>query len=156
MRKSLFILFVTTSFCSCNLSSDKKENTVTINPKDIQISDVRHDSLTADQIDKIKVIQATFEDVYPVSLEETITNFKRDLNPDKEISIWLHMSEAYKKYLKDKDNFKFEAKKEVFKLILSRSMMPNDEAIINAKLTILTEKDAKEILSFYDSAQSKK
>jgi hypothetical protein len=35
-------------------------------------------------------------------LEETITDFKRDLNPDNEIKIWLTMAEAYQNYLDSK------------------------------------------------------
>ncbi len=116
------------------------------------MSDVVHDSLTTNQIDKIKKIQSTFAEVYPVSLEETITNFKRDQNPDSEIDIWLQMAEAYEKYLTSKQiKLDLNTKKEVYKLILSRSMMSDEEAISNSKLTILTEKEAKEVLSYYSA-----
>jgi len=60
------------------------------------------------------------------------------------------MADAYEKYLNSKQGqLGVKAKKEVFGLILSRSMMPADEAIKNSTLTFLTEKDAKEVLSYY-------
>ena len=122
-----------------------------MNPNDIRVSEVVHDSLTTDQVQRIKKIQSTFAEVYPVSLEETITNFKRDQNPDSEIEIWLQMANAYEKYLNRKDGkLDLNKKKEVYKLILSRSMMSDEEAITNSKLSILTEKDAKEVLSYYN------
>jgi hypothetical protein len=152
MRKILLLIAVVV-FSSCNSNRDAKQNIQTVNPNDIQLGEVVHDSLTLDQIDKIKRIQTTFEEVYPVSLEETITNFKRDQNPDSEIAIWLQMADAYENYLNiKKGKLDLNAKKEVYKLILSRSMMPDEQAIINSKLTILTEKEAKEVLGYYSAA----
>ena len=79
-----------------------------------------------------------------------IDNFKRDLDPDNEIEIWLNMVSAYENYLKSKNGqLDLNRKKEVYKLILSRSMMPNDEAIVNSKLVILSAKEAQEVLSYY-------
>jgi hypothetical protein len=91
-----------------------------------------------------------FAEVYPVSLEETIVNFRRDQHPDSEIDIWLKMADAYEKYLASKQGkLDLKLKNEVYKLILCRSMESDDEAIANAKLTILTEKEARDVLSYY-------
>lgn len=150
MKNTILILTTVMTFYACNANKGDEQNIQTINSKDIQIGEVIHDSLTTEQIDKIKIIQSTFEEVYPVSLEETITNFKRDQNPDKEIEVWLQMAEAYNGYLgSKKNNLDLNTKMEVNILILSRSMMPDEEAIDNAKLTILTVKEAKEVLSYY-------
>ncbi len=101
-------------------------------------------------MEKITYIQKTFEEILPVSLEETITNFKRDQNPDKEIEIWLQMAKTYQlfasKYPKEDE---FELRKEAFGLILSRSMADDDEAIENAKLNLLNPEQISEILSNY-------
>ena len=150
MKNILFFISIVLIFCSCDYSKDDKQNVQTIDPNDIQVSEIVHDSLTTDQIQRIKRVQSTFAEVYPVSLEETITNFKRDQNPDKEIDIWLQMAYTYEKYVSSKQNkLDLNTKKEVYKLILSRSMMSDEEAIANSKLTILTEKEAKEVLSYY-------
>lgn len=149
--KNIFLILTTALiFCACNSDKNDEKNIQTMNPNDIQLNEVVHDSLTTEQIDKITTIHSTFEEVYQVSLEETITNFKRDQNPDSEIDIWLQMAAAFKKYLSSKqENLELNTKKEVFKLILSRSMMADEEAIANSNLTILTVKEAKEVLSYY-------
>lgn len=134
---------------SCN---PKKENNeiVNLDSDQIKIGEIVHDTLSADNLIKIKHIQSTFQEVYPSTLEETINNFKRDQNPDNEIAIWLDMSSAYKKYLMSKnDKLDLPRKREVFKLLLSRSMMPSNEAILNAELKILDENEANKVLSFY-------
>lgn len=151
MRNILFYISTVLILCSCNSNKAEKQNVQTMNPNDIQLSEVVHDSLSADQVQRIKKIQSTFAEVYPVSLEETLTNFKRDQNPDSEIAIWLQMASTYEKYLSSRQNkLDLNTKKEVYKLILSRSMMPDEEAIVNSKLIILTEKDAKEVLGYYN------
>lgn len=152
MRRIIFTLITTILLSSCFPKKSQEEDIQTINPNEIKLNEVVQDSLTKEQIGKIKIIQSTFADVYPVSLEETITNFKRDQNPETEITIWLEMVNAYKNYLNSKtNNLNLETKKEVFKLILSRSMMPDEEAISNSQLNILTIKDAKEVLSYYNA-----
>lgn len=121
-----------------------------MNVNDIQTGEIIHDSLTVDQINKIKKINTTFEEVYPVSLEQTINDFKKDRNPGEEITIWLQMAEAYEKYLSSKQTKPdLSTKKEIYKLILCRSMMPAEESIKSAELKILTEKEANEVMSYY-------
>lgn len=106
-------------------------------------------TLTKEQIHKIKKIQFTLSEVHPVSLEETINIFKSDQNPDSEIDIWLQMANTYEWYLKTKGKLDLKTKEEVFKLILSRSMMTEEAAIIDSELKILTQNEAKEILTHY-------
>jgi hypothetical protein len=98
-------------------------------------------------LEKIKFIHESLIDVDPSSLDETITNFKRDQNPESEIDIWLTMVNAYLPFAEK--NPAPEARKEAFKLILLRSMLPDEEAIVRAELTILTKAEAQEILSDY-------
>lgn len=147
MNRVLLIL-LPIMISSCNFKK-AEDNVQTIDPKNIQLGEVVHDSLSKEQIHKIEKIQSTFAEVYPVSLQQTITNFKRDQNPDSEIEIWLEMANTYKKYLNSENKLDLKTKKEVFKLILSRSMMPEEEAIKNAKLEILTKEKAKKVLSYY-------
>ena len=151
--KKIILIFVTTMFLSCNSGRDDKQNIQTIDPNEIQVGEVVYDSLTREQVDKIKTIHSAFAEVYPISLEETIINFKRDQNPDNEIAIWLQMAGAYERFLGSKQGkLDLATRKEVFKLILSRSMMPNEEAIANSKLTVLTEEEANEVLRYYTAS----
>ena len=147
MNRSLLI-FVAIIVSSCNFNK-VDDNVQTIDTENIKVHEVVHDSLSKEQIQKIQKIQSAFSEVYPISLEETITNFKRDQNPDSEIEIWLVMVKTYELYLNSENKLDLKTKKEVFKLILSRSMMPEVEAIENSELEILTNDKAKKVLSYY-------
>lgn len=60
------------------------------------------------------------------------------------------MASAYQNYLDYKNGeVDLNTKTEVYRLILSRSMMSDEQAIQNSELKILSKKDAKEVLSFY-------
>jgi hypothetical protein len=146
---SCFLFFIV----SCGSDTDEKQNVQTPDPKD-QLNQPDPDSLNQEQIERITKIQSVFSEVYPISLEQTIINFKRNLDPDKEIAVWLVMADAYEKYLaRQKDSLDLPAKKEVFKLVLLRSMKPDSEAVAGAQLLLLKETDAQEILKYYNLAE---
>jgi hypothetical protein len=143
------VLFISTIY-SCNSNNiTEKQNTQTIDPNEIHLNTIQHDTLNADQIEKIKKIQSTFSEVNPSSLEQTITDFKRDRNPDNEIAIWLAMANAYEKFT-TKKTLDLDKKKEAYKLILMRSMESEEDTKINSNLKLLTPKEISEILSYYD------
>jgi len=91
-------------------------------------------------MEKVRRIQKSLREVYPVFLEETVTNFKRDHNPDKEIAIWLNMASAYEKFINRHPGADSLKKQEAFKLILLRSMMSDREAIQQAGLKALNKR----------------
>lgn len=71
---------------SCNQQNENNK-IVNLDSDQIQLGEIVHDTLSAEQIIKIKHIQSTFQEVYPTTLDETISNFKRDQNPYNEIAI---------------------------------------------------------------------
>ncbi|WP_445720431.1 hypothetical protein [Flavobacterium sp.] len=141
------IIFIVIYSCKPKSESTDIEK---INPNKIVQNEIVHQELTKEQIEKIKKIQSSFADVYKISLEETITNFKRDQNPDNEINIWLNMLNAYEKFIhKNGNEITLDKKQEVFKLILMRSMMEENEAKTETKCIILNENEINEIFSYY-------
>ena len=142
--KLLLIITFITFFTAC----DKRNEPRTIDPNKIKLNEVVHDALTSEQINKITKIHSTFAEVDTSSLENVITDFKRDLNPDSEIDIWLQMADAYESNIKGK-NRTLEQKKEIYKLILSRSMMSSEEVLKNLELKEISQPEAKEVLSHY-------
>lgn len=138
---------------ACN-SSKREGEVVTMKASDIEMGPVVHDSLTSDQMEKAKKIQATFAEVYPVSLEETVTNFKRDLNVDKEIAIWLNMANAYQSFISKNAITDSVKKQEAYKLLLLRSMMEENKAIEESGTKGLSNKEIKELFQYYTSAPS--
>ncbi len=147
MKKITLLSLLTISLFSCKKNG---ENNSTINIENLQLSPVVHEKLNQEQLDKIKFIHKTFNEVYLVTLEETIKNFKRDQNPDNEINIWLNMAKTYESFaLKNSEKEKLDLRKEAFKLILMRSMMSDKEAIKSSDLRELNNDDALEILKNY-------
>lgn len=150
MRSVAFVFILFFGIAACN--SEKKEPEVTpINPNDIKPGPIIHDSLSDEQLKKVELIQKTFAEVYPISFEETVTNFKRDQDPDKEIGVWMNMVATYNDFISRDPNIDAAKKHEVFRLILIRSMMPDKEAISEAQVTLLSEQEIDAILKYYGS-----
>ena len=155
--RNLFALAITVFLIvSCeNKRSHNNGKTEELSPAEISLSPIRRDSLSSEQLVRIKEIQIAFAEVNPSTLEETIDNFKRDQNPDHEIAIWTSMSNTYKDFVEAKaGKLSIEEKKEVYALILLRSMMSEDEAKKKAGLKLLSDADVKHIFSLYNHAPS--
>lgn len=149
----IILLIIVIAFYSYK-QFQKSEAIKTVNIDTIKQGPIVHNELSNDQLEKIKKIQTTFSDVYKISLEETITNFKRDRNPDNEIEIWLHMVKAYEKFISKDSEITLNKKSEVFKLILMLSMMDEKEAIKETDPKILNEKEVTEIFNYYNFKSS--
>lgn len=149
MRKFILIILIVSIF-SCKEKNKSDSNIQNTNIESLTPGPIVHESLNKEQLDKIKFIQETFNEVYPVSLEETITNFKRDQNPDNEINVWLNMAKTFQPFATENTGEeKLEIRKEAFKLILMRSMMPEKEAVSSADLKLLNDNQIQEILKNY-------
>ncbi|GAA0733919.1 MULTISPECIES: hypothetical protein [Aquimarina] len=142
-------------FSCTNKTKKQKSETITIDPNELIPGPIQHENLSEDQLTKIKSIHQTFEEVYPISLEETITNFKRDLNIDKEINLWLKMKGTFENVLNEKQYNKVEERKDVFKIILMRTMMSKNEVKSNVEINELSENDADYILSEFEKQMNK-
>ena len=70
---------------------------------------------------RVRKLQAVFVEVDGQPVEQWVDNFKRDLDPDHELDIWEMMAKAYTAYC-SKRTLTPEAKKEVYKVVLLRSM----------------------------------
>ena len=121
-----------------------------IDPNELIPGPIQHEKLSKNQIDKIKLIHKTFEEVYTITLEETITNFKRDLNIDNEINLWLKMKKTFISVMNEKKYKKIEERKEAFTIILTRTMMPNEEVKKSVEINKLDNKDVEYILNEFE------
>lgn len=132
MNNKFFIYIICILFFSCN-------------------SPIQRQELSETQIKKINSIHQTFEEVYPISIEETILNFKQDLDIDKEINLWIKMEETFITVNQEKGYNSISQKKEVFKLILMRTMMSKEEVKNNLELKLLNMEDIEYILRLFES-----
>lgn len=150
MRKIVLIAFLATALSSCKekKTADPVDETIAI--EDLTLGPIVHETLSDEQLEKINLIQEAFNEVYPIPLDETLENFKRDQNPDNEIEIWMNMARSYQLFAsKNTGVEKLDARTEAFELILMRSMMSEEEAIDATKPTFLMEDEIQEILTSY-------
>ncbi|MCC9066154.1 hypothetical protein [Flavobacterium piscisymbiosum] len=143
------LLLILVSIFLSYKKAQKKQNSETLDPNKIIAGPIVHDELSEEQIEKITKIQSVFSDIYPISLEDTITNFKRDRNPDNEIMVWENMMYAYETFISKNPEIDVEKKSEVFKLILTRSMMDESKVRSQTEFKILNENEVNEILASY-------
>lgn len=129
--------------------AQKNQKEAKFDPNKIIPGPIVHNQLSQEQLEKITKIQSAFSDVYSISLEDTIANFKRDRNPDTEIKVWLNMLHAYEKFTLKDPQITVEKKSEVFKLILSRSMMEENKVRTQTEFKLLNENELDEIFAYY-------
>lgn len=116
-----------------------------VDPNTIQPGPIRREALTDEQMARIRALQATFVEVDGMTVEKWVDDFKRDLNPDKELMIWEQMAKAYRAYCNGKQ-LSAEAKKDVYGIVLLRSMAPEPEVLQRVQLKQLTKEDAVEVM----------
>jgi len=116
-----------------------------VDPKTIQPGPIQRDSLTPEQMERVRRLQAVFIEVDGQSVEQWVDNFKRDLNPDRELDIWEAIAKAYTAYC-SKRTLSPEAKREVYKVVLLRSMAPESDVLERLELKVLTKDDAVAVM----------
>ena len=125
-----------------------KERVEWVDPKTIQPGPIRRDSLTHEQMARIRALQATFVEVDGQTVEQWVDNFKRDADPDKELRIWERMSKAFRAFC-DGRKLSPEAKKDVFSVVLLRSMASEQDVLEHMKLKVLSREDAIAVMKSY-------
>lgn len=121
---------------------------VWIDPKTIQPGPIQRDALSDEQMARIRILQATFAEVDGQPVEKWVDNFKRDLDPDKELRVWERMAKAYRSYC-DGRKLSLEAKKDVYRVVLLRSMASEHDVLERAKLKELSRDDAIAVMKGY-------
>ena len=150
MRTYILILAIATGLFSCGTKNKDKTETTELAIQDLELNEIVHDSLTSEQIKDIERIQKVFSEVNSSSLGETIDNFRRDQNPDHEITIWLKMADAYERFTLNKSpGLEYNKKNEAYQLILLRSMMTETEVLGKVQIKYLTVDEVKEVFSYY-------
>jgi hypothetical protein len=141
--------------CSACLVACKQEppspRQTWIAPGQLQPGPIRHEALTAAQLDRLTKLQQTFSDVDPTPLEKWVDDFQRDHDPEREIRIYEAMAAAYSGYGAGRA-LTLPAKRDVYQVVLLRSGAPDAEVLRQLELTTLSLDDAREILKLYPMA----
>ena len=143
----LFALLVTG--CDRGSTSDDAR-TQWVDPNKLKPGPIRHASLTEEQMARVQRVQKVFSEVDPSPIEKWAEDFRRDLDPERELSLWESMATAYETFTASR-TLTFAARKEVFAVVLLRSGAPEEEVLKHAKLKVLTEKDARDIMRLFST-----
>jgi hypothetical protein len=112
-----------------------------VDPKTIQPGPIQGDALSDEQMARIRALQAVFVEVDGQAVEQWVDNFKRDADPDKELRVWERMAKAYRTYCGGK-HLSAAAKKDVYRVVLLRSMASEQDVLERVKLNELSRDDA--------------
>jgi hypothetical protein len=121
------------------------QNARWVDPASLKPGPLRHQGLSPNQMERIYNLRNTLAEVEHSPIEKWVDNFKQDANPDKELAIWERIAAGYARYC-SKRLLSIEAKKDVFQLLLLRSMASEQEVLNHVKLKTLTVDEAKETL----------
>ena len=87
----------------------------------IDLGPIRHATLPANLLIRIHIIHNIINEVFPKQLSERITDFRRDMHPDREVAIWERIVTAYLNLTTGRI-LDLGQKKEIFKALLLASM----------------------------------
>lgn len=110
-------------------------------PKKVRVNEIfespiRHDSLSTSLINRIKIIHQIVGKFYESTLDETINDFKRDIQPEREIEIWELIVLSYLEIINKFNIRQEEYQHEIFKVLLGFSMgeITQDSKFLNDEM----------------------
>jgi len=78
-------------------------------------------SLSESFIERVKKFKNTLKEVETMTIEESLSNFQKDRNPESELDLWEHMASAYEDFTQINPRLTLEEKKDVFRVLLQLS-----------------------------------
>lgn len=129
--------------------SDEKTKTVNVDPSTLRAGPIRHDELSPELIERITKVQQVFKEVDASPLPEWIDNFQRDQHPEREVAIYEAMARAYTAFCNGRP-LTLEAKREVYAIVLKRSMYSGDTLLQSAQVSAISHDDVLTILKLYE------
>ena len=73
-------------------------------------------------IERVIRYKAVLGEVENSTIEEAVSNFQKDKNPERELKIWEKIAKTYQSFIEKKKISDFAQKQEVFRFILGKSM----------------------------------
>lgn len=130
-------------------SSFENDSVWHVDPFHLRESPTGTSTLTAEQSDRVEILKMQLAQVHPDKIEEMLSGFSRDKNPEKEIKIWECITKAYLT-IEQVAFASDELRHEAFYLLLMRSWSPASKVLSDYKLKHLTSKAAKRLLRAYE------
>lgn len=112
------------------LAQDQHGNRFWISPDALQRSGPRSE-LTEDQIERVRRTITALEEVYPLSVDEALYDFRCDQNPESEIRVWENIADVYEQEIDERPRASEQEKKLLFKVILASSWSPSTDEVLS-------------------------
>lgn len=93
-----------------------------IKVSEIKVGPIRQEVLPDGFVERVQKYKEMLKEVETSSIEETLSNFQRDLHPERELIIWENIAHFYKISVKDNPNWTNKDKKKAFGEILISTM----------------------------------
>ncbi|MEI7765476.1 MAG: hypothetical protein WCI93_02715 [bacterium] len=93
---------------------------------ELKAGPIRQEVLPIGFIERVIKYKNILKGVEDVSLEETISNFQRDWDPERELIIWENMAHLYQINTENKQHWTLKEKKKAFEAILLSSLGQED------------------------------
>ena len=155
LKLILILIPILLIFISCGSGKNKEMDSQRININDLTMNNIVHDELPDELVKRIKMFHSTLSEVNLTDLETTLTNFKRDMNPEAEVEVWETITSAYENSLKELNIESIGVKNEAYNLLLLRSMMPSKTVLQQIELKELTKEEAMRVLNQYGEEHTK-
>jgi hypothetical protein len=110
-----------------------------------------HDVLAAPLLRRIRLVQEAVYEVFPVSFEETVDNFKRDIRPEREVEFWESIAGIYLNAVREQRVTTLEARRELFQLVLGGSSLQDLNKI---PIKHLDPELAAAVTAFYEGVRA--
>lgn len=112
----------------------------------LKMGERQHESFPEEVRDIIKDIKLKLDEVYPMSLEEWEDGFLRDLNPEPEIALWLHIANIYNE-LTTSQILIFEQKQEYFRVLATCMNSPRERVLQLADPKLIAKVEAEKVIA---------
>ena len=96
--------------------------TVKVKVSDLKSGPILQEILPKGFIERVIKFKEILKEVETMSIEETVSNFQRDEEPEKELLVWENIAYLYEKEAKSRPRWSPKQRKEAFRLLLSASL----------------------------------
>ena len=124
------------------MSSDQRR---WVDPKTLRKGPIRHESLSEDFLARVRKFHSMLAEVDGMTIEERVDCFRRDLHPENEIVVWEAIARAFERFCRARD-LSADAKRDVYSLLLMRSMTTEAETLKRVDFKALSLDDADKLL----------
>lgn len=97
-----------------------------VNISDLRMGCIRDQVLPDGFIERVKAYKAILSEVETSSLEVAVSNFQRDVHPERELAVWENIAEVYQSFISENPIKELSEKRKVFSIILGASMGVTD------------------------------